>query len=77
MRQKQHVQTQVLIQPEEDETMGQSISGLNSGSNFLPDIRFTQEVGTMLLIIQNMTIAQETKLWHKIRIRTTDYTVGT
>ena len=37
--------------------MGQSISGLNSGSNFLPDIRFTQEVGTMLLIIQNMTIA--------------------
>lgn len=57
MRQKQYVQTQVLIQPEEDETMGQSISGLNSGSNFLPDIRFTQEVGTMLLIIQNMTIA--------------------
>ena len=57
MRQKQYVQTQVLIQPEEDETMGQSISGLNSGSNFLPDIRFTQEVGTILLIIQNMTIA--------------------
>ena len=57
MRQKQYVQTQVLIQPEEDETMGQSISGLKSGSNFLPDIRFTQEVGTMLLIIQNMTIA--------------------
>ena len=48
-----------------------SISGLNSGSNFLPDIRFTQEMGTMLLIIQNMTIAYKAKLW------AIDYTVVT
>ena len=49
--------------------MEQSILGPNSDTNFFPDIKFTLEAGTMLPIIQNITIAHKTKLWNKNRIR--------